>query len=102
MTYPIFSFNYTNTLPFPTATNFVNTSLYTDFSLPYIAFNYLGQLTVDGTDMSRLDEYIPLAQGGIIYAVDGNKALQLPRRISRKTRRATAPTPCSMSSMWTG
>jgi prepilin-type N-terminal cleavage/methylation domain-containing protein len=70
--YPIYSFNYTNSLPFPTATNF-NSSV----SLPYVAFNYLGQLTVDGTQLSRRDEYIPLAQGGVSYAVDGNKALQL-------------------------
>ncbi len=72
VTYPIFSFNYTNTLPFPTATNFdVNAWL------PYVAFNYLGQLTVDGTELSPRDEYIPLAQGGVSYAVDANKALQL-------------------------
>ena|SRR6185437_6056561 len=70
--YRIYSFNYTNSLPFPTATN-SNSSVV----LPYVAFNYLGQLTVDGTQMSVLDEYIPLAQGGVSYAVDGNKALQL-------------------------
>ncbi len=72
VTYPIFSFNYTNTLPFPTATNFsVNAWL------PYIAFNYLGQITVDGTSLASRDEFIPLAQGGVAYAMDRNKALQL-------------------------
>jgi len=70
--YPIYSFNYTNNLPFPTATNAINANV----QLPYIAFNYLGQLTVDGTSLAQRDEYIPLAQGGVGYAVDGNKNLQ--------------------------
>jgi hypothetical protein len=46
--------------------------------LPYIAFNYLGQLTVlttAGEVMAAQDEYIPLAQGTVAYAVDVNKAL---------------------------
>ena len=34
--------------------------------LPYIAFNYLGQLT------NGIDEAIPLARGSIFYARDGN------------------------------
>ncbi len=68
-TYPINSFNYTSSFPFPTATNAVGVSL------PYIAFNYLGQLTVDGLDVAPQDEYIPLAQGTVAYAADLNKAL---------------------------
>jgi hypothetical protein len=40
-------------------------------SFPYIAFNYLGQLT------SGQDEYIPLAQGSVLPARDANKALQV-------------------------
>ena len=39
-------------------------------SIPYIAFNYLGQLTVDGQTISQNDEYIPLAQGSVGYALD--------------------------------
>jgi len=76
-TYPIYQFNYTNNFPFPTETNFVNLSSYPNFGLPYIAFNYLGQLTVDGLNLAPRDEYIPLAQGNVAYAVDGNKNLQL-------------------------
>lgn len=72
VTYPIHCFNYTNTLPFPMETNF-NNNVY----LPYIAFNYLGQLTVDGTSLAPNDEYIPLAQGSILYAHDVNKALMI-------------------------
>ena len=80
MNYPINSFNYytnNNTLlPFPTETNFIYTSTFPYFTLPYIAFNYLGQLTVDGTTMALHDEFIPLAQGNVVYAMDAKKNLQ--------------------------
>lgn len=55
--------------PFPVATNFSNQK----FAMPFIAFNYLGQL-VDGADnlvSSRADAdqhmYIPLVRGSIFY-----------------------------------
>jgi prepilin-type N-terminal cleavage/methylation domain-containing protein len=63
--YPISQFAYTNTIPFPTdtATNGV--------WLPYLAFDYRGQL------VSGRDEYIPLAHGSVLPAIDPNsKALQ--------------------------
>jgi prepilin-type N-terminal cleavage/methylation domain-containing protein len=63
--YPISEFNYTNTIPFP-----VETNLNSGVSLPYIAFNYLGQLTVDGVNLATRDEYIPLARGNVSYAID--------------------------------
>src|ERR1019366_4321450 len=69
--YPINSFSYTNLFPFPVETN--STSFP---SLPFIAFNYLGQLTVDGRNLAAQDEYIPLAQGTVAYAANANKALQ--------------------------
>jgi prepilin-type N-terminal cleavage/methylation domain-containing protein len=72
VSYPIFSFNTNNSLPFPVETNF-NANVF----LPFIAFNYLGQLTVDGTSLALRDEFIPLAQGGVLYAMDVNKALVL-------------------------
>lgn len=65
-TYPICSFTYTNLFPFPVQTNNIVGVPY----LPYIAFNYLGQLTVDGLTMAPRDEYIPLAQGAVFYAAD--------------------------------
>ncbi len=68
--YQINSFNYTNIFPFPTETNS------TGVLLPFIAFNYLGQLTVDGVNLASQDEYIPLAQGVVGYVVDANKVLQ--------------------------
>jgi prepilin-type N-terminal cleavage/methylation domain-containing protein len=69
-TYPINSFNTSTNFPFPAATNAAG------IWLPFIAFNYLGQLTVDGLNVAPQDEYIPLAQGYVTYAADVNKALQ--------------------------
>jgi prepilin-type N-terminal cleavage/methylation domain-containing protein len=72
-TYPISEFNYTNKFPFPTETAFISGTLY----LPYIAFNYLGQLTVDGADLAGQDEYIPIAKGSVLFARDSfTKAFQ--------------------------
>jgi len=69
--YPIYRFNY-GTFPFPTETNLVSLP-----TLPYVAFNYLGQLTVDGVNLAPNDEYLPLAQGTVFYPTDPNtKALQ--------------------------
>lgn len=66
VTYPILQFNYTNTFPFPTA------NAPAGINLPYIAFNYLGQLT------SSRDEYIPLARGSVSPAIaSATKAFQL-------------------------
>jgi prepilin-type N-terminal cleavage/methylation domain-containing protein len=67
-TYTINPFNSANIF-FPTETN-------STISLPCIAFNYLGQLTVDGVNLASQDEYIPLAQGVVGYVVDANKVLQ--------------------------
>ncbi len=68
--YQISSF-VTNSFPFPAATNI-------SFILPYIAFNYLGQLVLnDTTSWPNQYEYIPLAQGYITYAANpSTKALQ--------------------------
>ena len=66
-TYPIYAFNYTNLFPFPLQANYVAGQ---QPALPYIAFNYLGQLTVDGLNIAPRDEYIPLAQGTVFYAAD--------------------------------
>jgi hypothetical protein len=60
--FPIYGFA-TNAIPFPTATN--QTLIF-----PYVAFNYLGQLTVDGHSVADRDEYIPIARGSVVYAAD--------------------------------
>ena len=69
-TYPVQGFA-TNQIPFPTETLPLGLPLQSMPGFPYIAFNYLGQLT------SGQDEYIPLAQGSILPAMTVNKVLQL-------------------------
>jgi hypothetical protein len=68
-------FNYTNTIPFPTETNTAAVTPAPGLPwLPYIAFNYLGQL-VSGSDPNG--EFIPLAKGSISLARDpATRALQ--------------------------
>jgi len=62
----------TNAIPFPTATN-------TSLMFPCLAFNYLGQLTVDGQTVAGRDEYIPLAHGSVLAEKDPvTKVLLLP------------------------
>ncbi|MGA3283008.1 MAG: type II secretion system protein [Verrucomicrobiota bacterium] len=71
--YPIGPFRYTNNIPFPTET------AASGVLLPYLAFNYLGQLTTEQLSPVPLtqDEYIPLAHGSVLPAIDLNtKALQ--------------------------
>ena len=60
----------TNAVPFPTADS-------PGVALPCLAFNYLGQLTDDGQNPATADEYIPLARGSVLPAMDpSSKALQ--------------------------
>ena len=55
-----------NYIPFPDA------KAPSAINLPYIAFNYLGQLTTEATapNASLQDEYIPLAEGSVAVALD--------------------------------
>jgi Tfp pilus assembly protein FimT len=70
--FPISMFNYTTNIPLPTATNTLPS-----VSLPFVAFNYLGQLTADGQTVAGADEYIPIAKGSVIYAAyPGTKVYQ--------------------------
>jgi prepilin-type N-terminal cleavage/methylation domain-containing protein len=74
--YNIYGFNLTKSFPFPTETN--TSSLFPFYSLPYIAFNYLGQLTTNGVDMAAAHEYIPLARANVLPSVDADtKTFQL-------------------------
>jgi prepilin-type N-terminal cleavage/methylation domain-containing protein len=83
--YPIYGFNITNTIPFPTETNTVAATGNNLPWLPYIAFNYLGQLTDDGVNPATRDEYIPLAHGAVADTADANKALQFAPPTIRET-----------------
>jgi prepilin-type N-terminal cleavage/methylation domain-containing protein len=55
----------TNTIPFPSSDAALTTGPYV--TLPYIAFNHLGQ------PESGEDEFIPLAKGSVNYERDANK-----------------------------
>jgi len=74
--FSIYPFDYTNNIPFPTddpnTTALVGTSK--NPSLPYIAFNYLGQLVSSQLDQDREGNGadIPLAQGNVGFGYDGN------------------------------
>ena len=63
---PIYGFSVINNIPFPTEDSPPSSILY----LPFIAFNYLGQLSLDGQTPAKRDEYIPLAQGTVSPAMD--------------------------------
>jgi type II secretory pathway pseudopilin PulG len=62
--YNIYGFATNATFPFPTET------AVPWIPLPYIAFNYVGQLTVDGQTVAGQDEYIPIAKGSVLVARD--------------------------------
>ena len=59
---PIYGFSVTNNIPFPTEDSAPSSILY----LPYIAFNYLGQLVTTNFN----GEYIPLVQGSVSPALN--------------------------------
>jgi prepilin-type N-terminal cleavage/methylation domain-containing protein len=86
--FDVAGFATTNTLPVPTQDSPTGSSLNISpavFNFPYIAFNYLGQLTFDGQNLASRDEYIPLAQGTVSPAINATtKAyiINLPPTVS--------------------
>lgn len=65
-TYRIYSFPRTTDVPFPSEDAWRDNNKTGNFArLPYLAFNYLGQL-VSGAG----DEYIPLARGPVLHGFD--------------------------------
>jgi type II secretory pathway pseudopilin PulG len=72
--FDVYGFNFSTSFPFPAETNGAS-----GVRLPYLAFNYLGELTVDGQTLAPRDEYIPLAHGSVLAIQDANtKAYLLP------------------------
>jgi hypothetical protein len=59
---PFGPFRWTQSIPFPTETS------PSGRWLPYIAFNYMGQLVDDRGNVTSRNEYIPLALGSVGYA----------------------------------
>jgi prepilin-type N-terminal cleavage/methylation domain-containing protein len=66
--FPIYGFLATNNIPFPTAEAKTSGTPYV--TLPYVAFNYLGQLVDSDGNVRDYDEYIPLAHGTVGYSQD--------------------------------
>ena len=63
---PIYGFNTTNGIPFPSEDTIAPKYV----TLPYIAFNYTGQLVpskIDNNLGSSKDEYIPLTKGAVLF-----------------------------------
>jgi prepilin-type N-terminal cleavage/methylation domain-containing protein len=80
---PIYGFLRTNNIPFPTAWVLTNTGYQGTFeslgglTLPYIAFNYLGQLTSGDGSLLPYDENIPLDYGNLAPALDADSKLPI-------------------------
>jgi prepilin-type N-terminal cleavage/methylation domain-containing protein len=73
----VYSFLTTSSLPFPTADMLASSSPPPAFiNVPYIAFNYLGQLVSSDGSVLPYDENIPLAHGSIAYWRD--QATKMP------------------------
>jgi prepilin-type N-terminal cleavage/methylation domain-containing protein len=66
---PIYGFATASIFPFPTEDSPSPSSVIPP-ALPFIAFNYLGQLSLDGQTLAYRDEYIPLAQGTVSPALN--------------------------------
>ena len=85
---PIYAFPETNGIPFPTADVLSNTTYFgqfkagNGFKLPYVAFNYLGQLTPGDGSVMAYDENIPLDYGSIVEPRDPNSHRPVPDKIS--------------------
>jgi prepilin-type N-terminal cleavage/methylation domain-containing protein len=73
----IVSFGITNNIPFPSDL----TAGPTYISVPYLAFNYLGQvINPTNSAVPPPQEYIPLTEGSVTFARDPNTKLPLPRQ----------------------
>jgi hypothetical protein len=72
---PIYRFLRANNIPFPTVDMTTNASFARYVTVPYIAFNYLGQLTPGDGSLLPYDENIPLAHGSVSYSRDPNSKI---------------------------
>jgi prepilin-type N-terminal cleavage/methylation domain-containing protein len=82
--FAIYPFNYTNNIPVPVAdSNEIalaqNTANNVNPYVPYIAFNYLGQLISSAIDRDAagIGEDIPISQGSVAYPLDPTSKIPL-------------------------
>lgn len=72
-TYPVYGFLTSSNIPFPTADVLTNSNPPSSYpTVPYIAFNYLGQLTPGDGSLLPYDEFVPLAYGSLMPSKDPN------------------------------
>ncbi len=88
-TFPVKGFDVTTDIPFPSpdaAPHFATIAGKKSYvALPYIAFNYLGQLLPPASQVVAEHEYIPLAKGNVNPALDVNKIPQkLPPTVTEQ------------------
>jgi len=80
---PIYGFLRTNNIPFPTARALTNSGYLGTFeslgglTLPYVAFNYLGQLTPGDGSLLSYDENIPLDYGNLAMTLNPTNKLPI-------------------------
>ena len=85
LAYPVFGFNYTTSVPFPSEATPPASAARPYIALPYIAFDGMGQLVreVSGQlgnyQLSPLPELIPVTEGNVTFARDGNTKKALPQ-----------------------
>jgi type II secretory pathway pseudopilin PulG len=77
LAYPVFGFNYTTAVPFPSETTRPASAARPYIALPYIAFDGMGQLVHELSgplvyELSRQPELIPVAEGSVSFARDPN------------------------------
>ena len=71
--YRMYGFNTTTNIPFPTEDSYTNNSGSSVYvNVPYVAFNYLGQLVDSQGNPTRVNEYIPVTQGNVGFQKDPN------------------------------
>jgi hypothetical protein len=75
--FPVYAFNTTTNIPFPSEVSPPTPGSRPYVALPYIAFNYLGQLT------SGQNELIPLVQGNVYFARPPASAQQSPSVVEK-------------------
>jgi prepilin-type N-terminal cleavage/methylation domain-containing protein len=73
----VYSFLTTSEVPFPTTDMLAGSPLAAFIDLPYIAFNYLGQLVGPDGNVLPYDENIPLAHGTVAYWRDQKSRLPI-------------------------
>jgi len=79
--FTVFSFSYTNFFPFPTIDVLTNPAAYPPpyTQLPFLAFDSTGRLVSDRDfNGNYRDAFIPIAQGGVVPAIDPVTRLPAP------------------------